>query len=66
MPKRAEGAKETGVLAIPFEPFRGDCLPIGTECVIHADLEDRYRVGFPGKVGYTGTFSIKKSYVSKS
>lgn len=67
MSKAAEGMpKEPGVLIVSFEPFQGGYLPIGTECIIQADLEDRYRVVFPGQVGYAGNFSIKKSYVSKS
>lgn len=66
MSKKAEGIIGTGTLAIPFEPFQGDCLPTETECIIHADLEDRYRVGFPGKIGYAGTFFVKKSYVNKN
>jgi len=66
MTKPASGpTKEllNAVLSVPYEAFYKSTLPIGTECVITNEEEDRYAVKFPGVVGYSGTYHAKKSYV---
>ena len=63
MAKPAAEPAQEGKLKIPFEPFYNNGLPIGTECEIVSEDEDRYVVKFPGRVGYSGSFHIKKTYV---
>jgi hypothetical protein len=60
--KEAAGSTK-GALVIPFEPFYNNPVPIGTECEITNEEEDRYVVKFPGLVGHSGSFHIKKTYV---
>jgi hypothetical protein len=64
MTKPADTPKVEGKLKIPFEPFYRNSLPIGTPCEVVSEDEDRYVVKFPGVVGYSGSFHIKKTYVS--
>ncbi len=68
MGSRSRGSKEAiaisnGVLCRPYSPFYGKPLPIGTPCEIINEAEETYTVKFPGKVGYSGSFGIKKVYV---
>ena len=63
MSKPAATPTKAGVLTIPFEPFYGSPLPVGTSCEITGEDEDRYVVKFPGAVGYAGTHRIKRIYV---
>lgn len=66
MAKPASGSTKelpSAVLSIPYEAFYKNVLPIGMECVITNEEENRYVVKFPGVVGYSGTFHVKKSYV---
>jgi len=65
MTKPAEGSTK-GELSRPFEPFYSNRLPVGTPCDIINEDEDRYIVKFPGVVGYSGSFHIKKSSVNVS
>lgn len=67
MAKPASGStKESpnAVLSIPYEAFYKSILPIGMECVVTSEEENRYAVKFPGVVGYSGTFHVKKSRVT--
>lgn len=50
-------------LTVPYEAFHTNVLPVGTECIITNEEENRYAVKFPGVIGYSGTFHVKKSYV---
>jgi hypothetical protein len=65
MSKPAAPTERRGVLERPFEPFYGSPLPIGTECAITNEDEERYIVKFPGRVGYSGTHHIKRIYVKE-
>lgn len=61
--KKSEKKNPIGSLKIPFQPFYSPPLPIGTEVEVISEDEERYTVKFPGKVGYSGSFGIKKTYV---
>jgi len=61
--KSADGTTEA-ILIRPYEAFYNNSLPIGTKCEITNEEEERYVVKFPGQVGYSGSFHIKKSSVS--
>lgn len=61
--KPAQVEETIGILKGPYEPFYNNPVPKGTECVITSEDEDRYVVKFPGLVGYSGSFHIKKSAV---
>ena len=63
MTKPAAEPIRKGVLKSPYEPFYNNGLPKGTPCDIVNEDEDRYVVKFPGVVGYSGSFGIKKSQV---
>lgn len=58
--KHAESPTIEGTLIRPYEPFHNNPVPIGTRCVITNEQEDTYTVKFPGRVGYSGSFSIKR------
>ena len=64
MSKPASGSKE-GVLTQPYEAFHNNRLPVDTKCVITNEEENRCLVKFPGIIGYSGTYGIKKSYVKE-
>jgi hypothetical protein len=57
--------ERVGELKVPFTPFYNSTLPIGTKCIICNDDEDRFIIKFPEKVGYSGSYRIKKTYVSE-
>ena len=63
MKKKEAVGTSPGVLVRPYEPFYGSPLPIGTEVEITNETEETYTVKFPGRVGYSGSYSIKKVYV---
>lgn len=63
MSKQAASKPIDGVLIRPFEAFYNSPVPVGTKCEITNEEEDRYAVKFPGLVGYSGSFHIKKIYV---
>lgn len=63
MTKHASGSNKEGALIRPYEPFHNSPVPIGTRCTITNEQEDTYTVKFPGRVGYSGSFSIKRVYV---
>ena len=52
-----------GELTIPFNPFYNSPLPIGTKCIISSEEDERYVIKFPDRVGCSGTYHIKKTYV---
>lgn len=54
-----------GELVIPFEPFYGHPLSIGTRCDIMKKLEDEYIVSFLA-AGYAGTMRIKKRFIKEN
>ncbi len=67
MAKPASGSTKespSAVLSIPYEAFYKSVLPIETECIITSEEEDRYAIKFPGAIGYSGTFHVKKSCVT--
>lgn len=63
MTKFTEETKD-GILIRPYEAFYNNSLMVGTACIITNEEEERYHVKFSGLVGYSGSFSIKKSYVA--
>lgn len=65
MAKREVRILPKGKLIIPFEPFYGNPLPIGTACEIVEEDGDRCIVKFPGVVGYSGSHHIKSTYIEK-
>lgn len=65
MSKPASEPTRNGVLTQPYEAFHGNRMPTGTECVITNEEENRYLVKFPGVMGHSGTYGIKKSYVKE-
>jgi hypothetical protein len=61
--KRASAPTREGILIRPYSPFYGDPMPIGTKCEITAETDDNYTIKFPGRAGWSGSFSIKRCCV---
>lgn len=62
--KEAAGVPAT--LKIPFQPFYNTPLPIGAGCEIISKDDETYTVKFPGVVGFSGSYRIKKTYVKEN